>query len=197
MGSYSTAIFFFKFLGCFSANTAKSLSTSAIVLLCGLSLEGRIFISSVKMVLQSQVLEYHTSNLSWISCRMLSPDWSQFAIDGMQYHSWGNAWRAAQPLKDAWKPHKAPATPTSDSPIHPQTSQDSPSCTWSPLHNPCQPFLSFFKAWPAFPNLLLCFFSHTTHSFSSYSKVLQPESLEVGLPRVKLVTLTESHRSIP
>lgn len=73
------------------------------------------------MVLQSQVLEYHTFSLSWISCRMLSPDWSQFAIDGMQYHSWENAWRAAQPLKDAWKPHRAPATPTSDPPIHSDT----------------------------------------------------------------------------
>lgn len=144
------------------------------------------------MVLQSQVLEYHTSNSSWISCRMLSPDWSQFAIDGMHYHSWENAWRAAQPLKDVWKPHKASATPTSDSPIHSQTSQGSSSCTWSPLHPPFQPFSVILQSLTSIfqPSILL--FPHTVTPCP-----LTPESLEVGLPPAKLVTLTESHRSIP
>lgn len=146
---------------------------------------------------QSQVLEYHTSKWSWKSCRVLSPDWSQFAIDGMQYHSWENAWRAAQPLKDAWKAHRSPATPTSDPPLPSETSQGSPSCTWAPWHSPFQPFSVILQGLTSIskPSILL-FLTHT-HSFFFYSKALQPESLEAVLPHAKLVTLTESHRSIP
>lgn len=149
------------------------------------------------MALQSQVLEYHTSNWSWISCPMLSPDWSQFAIDGMQSHSWENAWRAAQPLKEVWKAHRASATPTSAPPIHSQTPQNSPSCTWGPWNFPFQPFSVILQSPTSVskPSLLL-FLTHT-HSVFFYSKALQPESLEAGLPHAKLETLTESHRSIP
>lgn len=108
------------------------------------------------MVLQSQVIEYHTSNLSWISCHMLSPDWSQFAIDGMQHHSWENAWHAAQPLKDASSLTEPQLPPPQTHPYthrHPRTPPAVPGVLCIPLFSP---FLSFFKAWPAFLNLLFC-----------------------------------------
>lgn len=83
-------------------------------------------------------------------------------------HSWENAWHAAQPLKDASSLTEPQLPPPQTHPYthrHPRTPPAVPGVLCIPLFSP---FLSFFKAWPAFLNLLL-FLTHT-HSFFFYSK---------------------------
>lgn len=148
------------------------------------------------MVLLSRVIAYHTSNLSWISCHMLPPDWSQFAIDGNI--TAGKMPDLLHSLSKMPESLTEPQLPPPQTHPYTQTPQDSPTAVPGVLCIPLfSPFLSFFKAWPAFLNLLICFFSHTLTPFSFTPKLFQPGSVEVGLPHAKPVTFTESHRSIP